>query len=212
MFSFSPAVKPPVLPLVLYILTIWQTQKIIFPSSRKTCFCQSMSSTLGNLTVCSRILQNWLQAAWVYCKSCQSCSFFFRLTVFMWLFFSHLAQSRFICVCESHNWVWKLMCFEDFQTSRVKLIMKRTHLLAVISVQLWCFSALGEDFKNWVVYRVLPVIFAVYLFAFSFFTELEGKMYFCMGLQVIWDIRGLTTETHMMCCMMQMTQNLSCKI
>lgn len=61
--------------------------------------------------------------------------------------FLHLAQSCFICVGESHNWILKLMCFEDFQISRIKLMMKRTHLLAVISVQLQCFSALGSTLK-----------------------------------------------------------------
>lgn len=62
--------------------------------------------------------------------------------------FSHLAQSCFICVCESHNWIWKLMCFEDFQISRIKLMMKRTHLLTAISVQLQRFTALGSIFKT----------------------------------------------------------------
>lgn len=63
--------------------------------------------------------------------------------------FSHLAQSYFITrVCEYHNWIWKLMHFEDFQISRITLMIKRTHLLAVISVQLWCFSALGSILKT----------------------------------------------------------------
>lgn len=62
--------------------------------------------------------------------------------------FSHFAQNCFICVCESHNWVWKWMHFEDFQLSKIKLMKKRTHLLAVILVHLWCFSAPGSVFKT----------------------------------------------------------------